>query len=98
MTLSYAHFLSKKKNIYATIVEARDTMMIMSTIRTTFLLSLLAMLFVMIGNVLGGQLGMIIALLFSMVMIWRFYWHAKEVSQAQAPELYAMVGRLAERT
>ncbi|MEA2046346.1 MAG: zinc metalloprotease HtpX [Euryarchaeota archaeon] len=79
----------------------------MSTIRTTFLLSLLAVLFVIIGSALGGRLGMIIALLFSMVMIWGSYWHsdklvlrmyhAKEVSQAQAPELYAMVGRLAER-
>lgn len=37
-------------------------MMIMSTIRTTFLLSLLAVLFVMIGSALGGRLGMIIAL------------------------------------
>ena len=37
-------------------------MMIMSTIRTTFLLPLLAVLFVIIGNALGGRLGMIIAL------------------------------------
>jgi len=37
-------------------------MMIMSTIRTTFLLSLLAVLFVMISSALGGRLGMIIAL------------------------------------
>ena len=36
--------------------------MIMSTIRTTFLLSLLTVFFVIIGNVLEGRLGMIIVL------------------------------------
>jgi len=78
-----------------------------SMIRTTLLLSLLAVLFVLAGSILGGQTGMIIALGFSLVMIWGSYWHsdklvlrmyhAKEVSQAQAPEIYFIVRRLADR-
>jgi len=78
-----------------------------SMIRTTVLLSLLAILFVLIGGSLGGQIGMIIALGFSLLMIWGSYWHsdklvlrmyhAKEVTPSQAPEIYSIVQRLADR-
>lgn len=78
-----------------------------SMIRTTVLLSLLAILFVLIGGSLGGQIGMIIALGLSLLMIWGSYWHsdklvlrmyhAKEVTPSQAPEIYSIVQRLADR-
>lgn len=79
----------------------------MNGIRTTLLLASLTGLMLLIGGALGGKGGMMIALLFSLVMNMGTYWysdkivlkmyHAKEVTPAEAPELYGIVRGLVER-
>jgi len=77
-----------------------------NTLKTTVLLAGLTAFFIVVGYYLGGQNGMIIALLFAVVMNLGSYWFsdkivlrmygAKEVSPSQAPELYEIVGELAQ--
>jgi len=79
----------------------------MNTLRTTFLLGLLTALFVGIGFWLGGVGGMVIAFVVAAGMNVFAYWNsdkmvlrmygAKEVSERQAPEFYAIVRDLAAR-
>lgn len=79
----------------------------MNGIRTTLLLASLTGLMLLIGGALGGKGGMMIALLFSLVMNMGTYWysdkivlkmyHAKEVTPAEAPELYGIVRGLVDR-
>ncbi|MCP1391469.1 MAG: zinc metalloprotease HtpX [Methanothrix sp.] len=79
----------------------------MNGIRTTLLLASLTGLMLLIGGALGGRGGMMIALLFSLVMNMGTYWysdkivlkmyHAKEVTPAEAPELYSIVRGLVDR-
>ena len=76
-----------------------------NTLKTGFLLALLTVLFVAIGNYVGGQGGMVMAFAFAVLMNAGAYWfsdkivlrmyRAREVSEAEAPELHAMVHRLA---
>lgn len=78
-----------------------------SMIKTTLLLSSLAVFFIVAGRILGGGTGMVIALGLSLLMIWGSYWysdklvlrmyHAREVTSAQAPEIYSIVRGLADR-
>ncbi len=78
-----------------------------SMIKTTLLLSSLAVFFIVAGRILGGGTGMIIALGLSLLMIWGSYWHsdklvlrmyhAREVTSAQAPEICSIVRGLADR-
>jgi len=75
-------------------------------IRTTVLLAGLTGLLLLIGGLVGGRSGMFLALIFSFVMNFGAYWysdklvlkmyHAREVSSADAPDLYRMVQRLAQ--
>ena len=77
-----------------------------NTIKTTLLLSCLTVLLILVGGAIGGKAGMMIALMLSLVMNFGSYWysdkivlkmyHAKEVTPAQSPELYAIVQRLAD--
>jgi len=77
----------------------------MNTIKTAFLLGALTGLLMLIGGFFGGQNGVIIAFIVAMVMNFGSYWfsdklvlrmyQAQEVSQSEAPELYAMVKNLA---
>ncbi|MGH2473168.1 MAG: zinc metalloprotease HtpX [Candidatus Limnocylindria bacterium] len=77
----------------------------MNTLKTVFLLALLSGLLVVAGNLLGGQGGMVVALVLAVVMNISAYWFsdrialafakARQVSQAEAPELYGLVGQLA---
>jgi heat shock protein HtpX len=77
----------------------------MNTLKTVFLLALLSGLLVVAGNVLGGQSGALIALGLAVVMNIGTYWFsdrialafakAREVTEAEAPELYKLVGQLA---
>lgn len=86
-------------------MELEDTMS--SMIKTTLLLSSLAVFFIVAGRILGGGTGMVIALGLSLLMIWGSYWysdklvlrmyHAREVTSAQAPEIYSIVRGLADR-
>jgi heat shock protein HtpX len=76
-----------------------------NTLKTGFLLALLTVLFVAIGSYVGGQGGMVMAFAFAVLMNAGAYWfsdkivlkmyRAREVSEAEAPDLYAMVHRLA---
>ncbi len=78
-----------------------------NTMKTVFLMTLMMVLFLFIGEMIGGKTGLTYALLFSVVMNFFAYWfsdkmvlasyHAKPVTEAEAPQLYAMVHRLATR-
>jgi len=79
----------------------------MHTIKTVFLMTLLTVLLVFVGNTVAGQNGAVIAFLIAGAMNFFSYWYsdkmvlkmyrAQEVSEAEAPELHAMVRRLTQR-
>jgi heat shock protein HtpX len=72
------------------------------------LLAALTALFLVIGGALGGNQGLFIAFVFALVMNFASYWFsdkivlsmygAQEVSAHEAPDLYRLVQRLAQRT
>ncbi|WP_407356821.1 zinc metalloprotease HtpX [Methanolobus sp. WCC5] len=74
-------------------------------IKTTLLLATLTGLLVIVGQLMGGTSGMIIAFIFAIIMNFGTYWysdkivlkmyHAKEVTAAEAPQLYGIVQKLA---
>lgn len=78
-----------------------------SILKTFVLMAALTGLFLVVGQAIGGEQGMAVALLFALAMNFIAYWfsdkmalamsHAQEVSYSQAPELHALVARLAER-
>jgi heat shock protein HtpX len=78
-----------------------------NTVKTTFLLTLIAALFVGFGALIGGQTGLIIGLLFALVFTGASYWfsdtiaikaaRAVPVSEAQMPDYYAVVRDLTTR-
>lgn len=77
----------------------------MNSLRTFLLLGVLTMLMVWVGSLIGGQQGMIIAFVLAVGMNFFSYWFsdkivlkaykAQPVSEAEAPELVAMVRSLA---
>lgn len=77
----------------------------MNTFKTTLLLGGLTGLLIFIGGWFGGQQGVVIAFIFAMVMNFGSYWfsdkiilrmyHAKEVSENEAPEIFSLVRNLA---
>ncbi|MCB4757149.1 MAG: zinc metalloprotease HtpX [Elusimicrobia bacterium] len=79
----------------------------MNRLKTTMLLAALTALFLWIGRAIGGQSGMITAFVFALVMNFGAYWFsdkivlamygAKEIGQAEAPELHSVVNSLAQR-
>ncbi len=79
----------------------------MNTMKTFLLMGLLTVLLVVIGRVIGGQSGMMIAFLFAVVMNFASYWwsdkvvlsmyKAQELTQADNPALFQLVGDLAGR-
>lgn len=79
----------------------------MNFFRTTILLTLLTVIFLLIGAALGGKAGMIIAFILAAIMNFGSYWYsdklvlrmyrAQPVTQTQAPELYRIVQRLAQK-
>ncbi len=79
----------------------------MNTVKTALLLGVLTGLLMLIGGYLGGKNGVVIAFIVAMVMNFGSYWfsdklvlrmyHAQEVSETQAPELYRLVRDLAMR-
>jgi heat shock protein HtpX len=76
-------------------------------LKTTVLLAALTGLFLWLGDALGGQHGLILALVFAGVLNFVAYFfsdkialamhRAQPVSEAQAPDLYAVVAELAQR-
>jgi len=79
----------------------------MNTLRVGILLTALTALFVVVGGMIGGQGGMVIALGLALVMNVGSFWfsdklvikmtRARPVSEAEAPDLHALVARLAQR-
>ncbi len=79
----------------------------MNTFKTAALLTGLTLILVYGGAYLGGQSGMTIALIFALAMNAFTYWFsdklvlkmykAKEVNEAEVPELFSMVRRLAQK-
>ncbi len=67
----------------------------------------LTALFMFVGQALGGKQGMLIAFVFALGMNFFAYWNsdkmalamnrAREVSEAEAPELHSLVAELAQR-
>ncbi|MBI5407270.1 MAG: zinc metalloprotease HtpX [Nitrospirae bacterium] len=79
----------------------------MNTLKTTFFLAILAVLFVSVGQMLGGRNGATMALIMAGLMNVAAYWfsdkivlamyRAKEVKEAEAPELHSIVRGLVMR-
>ncbi|RPJ24167.1 MAG: zinc metalloprotease HtpX [Planctomycetaceae bacterium] len=78
-----------------------------NVLRTTVLLAALTALFLVIGGAIGGNQGLLIAFVFALLMNFGSYWFsdkiilrmygAREVSLHEAPDLYRLVQRLAQR-
>ncbi len=79
----------------------------MEVFKTVFLMVALTLLFVWLGGIYGGSGGMLVALIFTGVMNFISYFYsdkmvlahykAVEVSEEEAPGLYAIVKRLAKK-
>jgi heat shock protein HtpX len=79
----------------------------MNNIKTLFLLVTLTLVLVWAGGALGGKQGMTIALIFALAMNFISYWfsdkivlkmyRAKQVTEAEAPELYSIVRSLVQK-
>ncbi len=79
----------------------------MNHIKTLVLLVLLTLILVWAGAAFGGKQGMTIALIFALGMNFFAYWFsdkivlrmygAREVTEIEAPELYGIVRRLAQK-
>ena len=76
----------------------------MNSIKSVLLLGVLTGLLMFIGGLFGGKGGVVIAFLFAVVMNFGAYWfsdkivlrmyNAQEVTEQQAPEIYALVRNL----
>ncbi|MBA2881393.1 heat shock protein HtpX [Desulfosalsimonas propionicica] len=81
--------------------------MIGNHFRTALLLTVLTLIIMFIGQMVGGTGGMLIALIFAGGMNFFSYWHsdkivlkmykAREADSQSAPELYGIVGELAQK-
>ncbi|RMD92669.1 MAG: zinc metalloprotease HtpX [Calditrichaeota bacterium] len=79
----------------------------MNAVKTAFLMALLTVLFVFVGQLIGGQNGAVFAFIIAAGMNFFSYWfsdkvvlamyRAKEVSEAEAPQLFNMVRRLTQK-
>jgi heat shock protein HtpX len=79
----------------------------MNNIKTLVLLVTLTLILIWAGGAIGGRQGMTIALVFALGMNFFAYWfsdkivlrmyRAREVTESEAPELYGIVRRLAQR-
>jgi heat shock protein HtpX len=79
----------------------------MKGLKTMVLMITLTLMLVFIGALLGGKTGMTFALIMAFVMNFITYWFsdkivlkmysAKQVSEAEAPDLYGIVRRLAQK-
>jgi len=79
----------------------------MNTLKTVGLLTFLTVILVFAGGALGGRNGMMIAFMMALVMNFVSYWfsdkivlkmyNAQPVTEAQAPDLHAMVRRLIQK-
>lgn len=78
-----------------------------NTFKTVFLLGTLTGLLIIFGDYFGGSQGMVIAFLFALLLNFGSYWYsdkivlamykAREVNEAEAPELVGLVRSLSQR-
>lgn len=78
-----------------------------STFKTFILMAGLTGLFLVAGQALGGEQGMMLALFLALSMNFFAYWFSdkmalamsrtREVTHGHAPELHALIGRLADQ-
>jgi heat shock protein HtpX len=76
-----------------------------NTLKTTLLLAVMTGLLMLLGQWLGGTTGLVMGFVLAVAMNFGSYWFsdrialsmagAREVSEAEAPELHAMVARIA---
>lgn len=79
----------------------------MNTIKTVFFMTLMMMLFLLVGGLLGGRDGLVIAFILSLVMNFFSYWFsdkivlamygARQVTEREAPQLFQLVRKLAQK-
>ena len=79
----------------------------MNGIKTMFLMVTLTLILIAVGGMLGGRSGMTFALVIAFAMNFISYWFsdkivlkmygAREVTEAEAPDLFGIVRRLAQR-
>ncbi len=79
----------------------------MNTLKTGILLTVLTLFLVFIGRLIGGPAGMVTAFIIALIMNGVSYWfsdrivlamyHAKEALPDEAPQLYQIVGGLAQK-
>lgn len=79
----------------------------MNTVKTVGLMTLMMVIFVAIGGALGGRSGMVMAIVFATIMNVGMYWfsdklvlgmyRAQPVTEAEAPELHAIVRTLVQK-
>ncbi|MGQ9570688.1 MAG: zinc metalloprotease HtpX [Thermodesulfovibrionales bacterium] len=79
----------------------------MNNLKTLFLLVTLTLLLIWAGASIGGKQGMTVALIFALFMNFFAYWfsdkivlsmyRARKVTESEAPELYRIVRRLAQK-
>jgi len=79
----------------------------MNTMKTVFLMTGLTLLLILAGGALGGKNGLVIAFIFASIMNIGTYWFsdkivlamygAKEVTNAEAPEIHSVVRELSIR-
>jgi len=79
----------------------------MNRLKTLMLLAALTALLLWMGQLIGGRQGVMVALVMAVVMNFASYWFsdkivlsmygAKEVSEADAPEFFAIIARLAQK-
>src|SRR5512137_682495 len=79
----------------------------MNKFKTFLLMLVLTLIFIFVVNAIGGQSGMVYAFILVALMNFGAYWFsdkivlrmygAKEVSQAEAPELYGIVAELTSK-
>ena len=79
----------------------------MNTLKTAVLLTFMTVLLVFVGAAIGGRNGMVIAFMMALVMNFVSYWFsdkivlamykAQPVTEAQAPDLHAMIRRLTQK-
>src|SRR2546426_10871178 len=78
----------------------------MNSLKTVFLLTLMTVLVLLVGSLIGGERGMIVAFVISFLMNAGSYWFsdkivlmmykARQVTEAEAPRLTAIVRRVAQ--
>lgn len=75
-----------------------------NTLKTGFLLAVMTVMFLLVGEAVGGRNGMMMAFVIAVLMNFGSYWFsdkivlrmygAKEVTEAEAPQLHGVVRRL----